>query len=404
MATIAYVGIWAHGHTNPALPVLRELIEIGHRVMVYNAEEFREKIAPTGVEFRPYPKPLPTSREIAQRMTEMIQASLFFAEVSIPLTAFMVEAFKHERPDFIIYDTTTMWGYIAARIHQIPAICLVTHFVLDGLQNYLCYGTLLRHVRSAIPHIPKLIGWKRTLNRAYGKAHVGGITEYADLNLVFTSAEFHAPNAYIDDRFHFVGASIEPAMRTSDFPLDALTHDCIVYISLGTINNLKQAFYRSAFAAFANYPAQFVLSVGQHTKINSLGSIPANFIVRNSVPQLDILQRATVFITHGGMNSVHEGLYYGVPEIVIPQQMEQYVNGKRIAETQCGLLLWERYPYGQVTVEALRTALDTILANPEYKRNAQYYGQTLKNAGGYRQAVQEIEAFIEDKQGMPIPE
>jgi UDP:flavonoid glycosyltransferase YjiC (YdhE family) len=49
---IAYIGIPAHGHTNPTLPVMRELVARGHEALYYNAAWFREKVAPTGVDFR----------------------------------------------------------------------------------------------------------------------------------------------------------------------------------------------------------------------------------------------------------------------------------------------------------------------------------------------------------------
>ncbi len=60
-------------------------------------------------------------------------------------------------------------------------------------------------------------------------------------------------------------------------------------------------------------------SVGTQTQIAELGDTPTNFIVRNYEPQLEVLQHAKLFITHGGMNSTSEGLYYGVPLIVLPQ-------------------------------------------------------------------------------------
>jgi anthraniloyl-CoA monooxygenase len=72
---------------------------------------------------------------------------------------------------------------------------------------------------------------------------------------------------------------------------------------LGTINNLNLDFYKIVFQAFADYPAQFILSVGKNTAIAELGVMPDNFIVRNYVPQLDVLQHADAFITHGGMNT-----------------------------------------------------------------------------------------------------
>jgi MGT family glycosyltransferase len=115
------------------------------------------------------------------------------------------------------------------------------------------------------------------------------------------------------------------------------------------------------------------------------------------VPQLDILQQVDAFITHGGMNSVHEGLYYGVPEITVPHQLEQLLNGKRVADTGTGILLGDKRPYGRVTAEELRQALDKVLPQPQYRQNAQHYGKTLQDAGGYLRAVAEIEAYIPEK-------
>lgn len=392
MAKIAYVGIPAHGHTNPILPVLKSLVERGHHVLFYNSEEFRPKVKSTGVDFRPYDHHFPSTRKISKRMTGMIQASLFLTELSYPLTEFMIAEMEHERPDLIIYDTTCMWGYISARKHHIPSICVVTHFVLDGLGRYLGLGVLARYILTAIPHIPTLLRWRRQMSKAFGKEYVGGITEYADLNIVFTSKAFHPPNNFIDNRFKFVGASIDT--RDDTFPFEALTHPCLVYISLGTINHLHLEFYQKTFEAFSSYPAQFILSVGQHTNIDDLADIPANFIVRNFVPQLEILKCVNAFITHGGMNSVHEGLYYGVPEIVIPQHMEQFINGKRVADVGAGVLLGKKYSYGQVTVQELRYALDSVLNDTSYQANAIQYGQTLKDAGGFEQAVQLIETHL----------
>src|SRR5690606_28762419 len=118
---------------------------------------------------------------------------------------------------------------------------------------------------------------------------------------------------------------------------------------------------QTTFTAFADYPAQFILSVGKNTDTTQLGSIPANFIVQNHVPQLEVLQCVDAFITHGGMNSIHEGLYYAVPQIVVPQHFEQYTNGKRLVEVGAGLMPGDKHTYGKVSALELRQALDTIL-------------------------------------------
>jgi len=395
MAKIAYIGLPVHGHTNPTLPVVQELIQRGHEVLYYNAASFREKVAPTGVDFRAYPEPMLTERQIAEAIRELIDGSLMFADMSEHLTPFMLTEIAREQPDLILYDSAAMWGYIAARTHHISHICSITHFVLNGSQGAMGLG-LVRFLWSAIPHVPRLMRWKRRMKQRYGKV-VGGITEYGDLNLVFTSKEFHPANSFIDERFRFVGPSINASTRDGEFPFEQLNGERRVYISLGTINHLDLAFYRAAFAAFADYPAQFILSVGKTTDITQLGKIPSNFIVKAYVPQLEILQRVDAFITHGGMNSVHEGLYYGVPEVVVPHQMEQLLNAKRVAETGAGIVLGEQHPYGRVTAAELRQALDTVLTNPGYSQRARQMGDTLKAAGGYLQAVAEIETSLREK-------
>jgi UDP:flavonoid glycosyltransferase YjiC (YdhE family) len=106
------------------------------------------------------------------------------------------------------------------------------------------------------------------------------------------------------------------------------------------------------------------------------------------------LQCADAFITHGGMNSVHEGLYYGVPEIVVPHQMEQLLNAVRVKTVGAGILLGEKAPYGRVTAAELREALDKVLNDDTYRQKANHYGKSLKDAGGYQKAVELIEEFV----------
>ena len=395
MAKIAYIGLPAHGHTNPTLPIMQELVQRGHEVLYYNAESFRHKVAPTGVDFRLMPEPLPTQREISEALHEFINAARIISGMSRHLTHFLIDELGREQPDLVIYDSVAMWGYIAARVNKIPQICFITTFVLDGSQNAIGIGTMLRFLGSILPHAFKLLRWRRSMAREFGSQNSGGITEYADLNLVFTSREFHPENSFIDDRFRFVGPSINLQTRDGEFPFEQLNAEQKkVYISLGTVNHLNNAFYQTAFTAFADYPAQFILSVGHNTPIDRLGHIPANFIVRNYVPQLEILQHVNAFITHGGMNSTHEGLYYGVPELVVPSHFEQLLNGKRVAQTGAGILLGDRRPYGQVTAQQLREGLDRLLNDSSYRVEADKIGRTLQNAGGYLKATDLIEAYV----------
>ncbi|MCC6617247.1 MAG: hypothetical protein IT320_27480 [Anaerolineae bacterium] len=80
--------------------------------------------------------------------------------------------------------------------------------------------------------------------------------------------------------------------------------------------------------------------------MGQLGPIPPNFLVRNFVPQLEVLKRTDLFITHGGMNSVHESLWHGVPMIVIPQQEEQAIVARQVVKNGAGVALGYAPPMG----------------------------------------------------------
>ena len=128
--------------------------------------------------------------------------------------------------------------------------------------------------------------------------------------------------------------------------------------------------------------------------MTELGPIPANFIVRPFVPQLDVLQVADVFITHGGINSVHEGLYYGVPLILIPHQFEQLLNARQVTARNAGLLIDDQVKGQPVTPAQLRQALQEVLANRAYAEGARQIQQLLRDTGGFRQAADAIQATL----------
>ena len=122
--------------------------------------------------------------------------------------------------------------------------------------------------------------------------------------------------------------------------------------------------------------------------------IPDNFTVRPTVPQLQVLEQADVFITHAGINSVHEGLYFGVPLILIPQQAEQLINAVVVEKQGAGIVLRQRMAERGVTAADLQTALQTIRAQSSYREAAARIQKSLRATGGYTYAADEVQAFV----------
>jgi MGT family glycosyltransferase len=384
----------AQGHFNPVLPVMQELVRLGEQVICYNNEEFRSQIEKTGVEFRAYPTTILTANAISEALADgnLSRPHLLMMQATEALAPFTLNALAREPCDLVIFDSLAIWGKIASRSLHLKAAATISHFVFDLPSMNLRF-------RQFFSQVPSLLRERRRLIKRFGKAYPleQPLFPMRDkLNIVFTARELQPKASILDDSFHFVGPSINPQIRSEDFPFDALKQKPIIYLSLGTVHT-NTVFYRTCFKAFSEYPAQFVLAVGTSTNIAELGAIPSNFIVRTFVPQLEILQRADVFITHGGINSVHEGLYYGTPLILIPHQFEQLLNARCVTARGAGLIIDDQIQHRPVTAETLRQSLQEVVANPHYTDSAKGIQKILQETGGFQEAVHVIQTYLAER-------
>jgi MGT family glycosyltransferase len=215
------------------------------------------------------------------------------------------------------------------------------------------------------------------------------LTSRGTVTLAYTSALFQPEASTFDRSVHFVGPMITPRHDASNFPFDHLSGDPLVYVSLGTTINNHPAFFKLCLEAFAGQPYQVVMSIGDRVAVDQLGEIPANVLIRPSVPQLEILQRARVFISHSGMNSVQESLYYGVPMLLVPQQTEQDLTANRVAELGAGIKV--KLP---IKPEKLLALTERLITNPTFRIRADVVGDSLLKAGGASRAADDLIALL----------
>jgi MGT family glycosyltransferase len=116
--------------------------------------------------------------------------------------------------------------------------------------------------------------------------------------------------------------------------------------------------------------------------------IPHDFIVKDRVDQLAVLEVADCFITHSGMNSVSESLYYGVPMVMYPQHSEELAITNRAVELGAGIKLKNTNSKG------IRDAVLEVLGNPSYRENALKVSETLKASGGAKAGADYIEYVL----------
>ncbi|WP_088835220.1 macrolide family glycosyltransferase [Paenibacillus tyrfis] len=395
MARVLYVTIPAEGHVNPTLGLVKQLVDNGEEVVYMCSEAYRARLAQTGAQFRAYQLDEQLFRELGFNPTEVKHPLQFtdfmlrgIIELHIPE---ILRQTENDSFDYLIFDSLFGWGgAILGEKLGSPTICSVTNLAFTEPLSQIVevFDTGELDVEALYERVTKTA---QSIAREYNIAvpAIEDIThQYGQLKVVFTSRDFQPDADKLDDSYIFTGPSITPRLDAPSFPLEQLRsqYEQVVYISMGSILTKDIELYKLCFEAFRDVPAQFVLSCGKDTNLDSLGDIPPNFIIKPYVPQLEVLQQADAFITHAGMNSTSEALYYDVPLVMIPLSSDQPMVAKRVKELGGGIIL-ER---SQLTPAALKSGLLQVLNESTYKEHAQRIGDSLRNAGGYKEAARRI--------------
>lgn len=204
-----------------------------------------------------------------------------------------------------------------------------------------------------------------------------------------TPREFDFPNPNWPPQFVYAGPFHDDAGREPvPFPWEELTGKPLIYASLGTLVNGLEHVYRSILGAVGRLPeAQVVLSIGNNMDPDDLGEIPANTIVVRKAPQIELLKRASLCITHAGMNTALESLAQGVPMVAIPIGVDQPGVAARIAYHGAG----EFVEVPDVTAEKLSELVRAVLNNPSYRDKARYFQKVIAQTHGLDVAAEAIE-------------
>ncbi|HSP23419.1 MAG TPA: macrolide family glycosyltransferase [Planococcus sp. (in: firmicutes)] len=392
MKKIVFFSLPAHGHTNPTIPVVAELTKRGHKVWYFSFNDFREKIEAAGATFIVCDSFLPKASEqqLKKKVGKDFAALIeMIADTTIAMEPMALQELTKIQPDCIVSDSIAVWGKMFAKKLEIPYICSTTTFAFNehtvksmkpGASELWMMMLGMRRIRKKI---------KQLNDHGFpAKNYVSLIQNDNQTDtIVYTSKEFQPLADTFSERFAFVGPSIPE--HDPQRPLDKIRKR--IYISLGTILNQNPAFYRSCFQAFAHTDYEIVLSAGAKTDLALFKEIPENFTVQHTVDQIAVLQNTDVFLTHCGMNSVSESLYFGVPMVLFPQHSEQKMVADRVAEMGAGILLKGTRP------KDLEKAVAEVFSHPSYQKQAQSLSDTFKEAGGPTEAARVILTISGDK-------
>lgn len=169
-----------------------------------------------------------------------------------------------------------------------------------------------------------------------------------------------------------------------------MTGQPLIYASLGTVQNRLIVFFQQIAEACVDLDAQLVISLGRSAKPESLPQLAGSPLVVEYAPQLELQQKATLTITHGGMNTTLECLNNGVPMVAIPIANDQPRIATRVVWAGCG----EAVPVKKVNVARLQTAIKKVLTEDSYKQNALRQQEAIRRAGGVSRAIHIVEQAV----------
>lgn len=356
---ILFINLPYYGHVIPTIGLVKELIHQGADVTYMLPFDWEEKISGSGAKFSGYKN----HKQLAEQMKYAYAA----AEEIIA------------QYDFVIYEQFFFLGKHLAEKYDKPVARVFTAPVTNKklMDEFITAKgplSIFRHkwiakafTKDIAKDIPlKTDNWLDEI-----------VCNPPELNLVYTLREYQPyAEEFPEEQYKFLGPSV--------YERDAETFEFIkgdrplIYISIGTVLKGAVSFFQNCVEAFRGEDVDVVISVGKKFDIKKLKNVPENVFVYPSVPQLEVLQMADVFVTHGGMNSVSEALVYGVPMVVIPFVSDQPVNARCVEKLGVG----KKLEYSDVKQNLLKETVFSVIMDSEIKNNMKKLQKLINEAPG----------------------
>jgi zeaxanthin glucosyltransferase len=410
------------GHLNSIGALGRRLRQRGHVVTVFQIVDVEPMIREAGLNFvqlgqREFPKG--TLRMLDRRLSRLSGLSAhYYISERIRATSAMIlreapSAISQAKIDALIVDQAELAGGTVADHLNVPfvsvAATLPVH--LEAETPYFAFNW--GHGDSFMHRLRNRLGMeliengarpiKATINRYRARwclpkvHHIGDLySKVAQISQI--PAEFDFPGRKLPSSFHYTGPFVDPQGRTPvDFPWERISSDRpLIYVSMGTLQNgLKHVFHAIAEAC-AGLGAQLVVSLGGGLEPEDLERMAGDPILVRYAPQLELVRRSALVVTHGGLNTVLEALSNGVPMLVIPIANDQPGVGARVQWTGAG----EVIPVKQISKEKLRRAVCAVLRDPGYRRAARRLQASIADTNGLERAADIVEQALGIRQSL----
>ncbi len=416
MAKIGIVTPPTPGHINPFIYIGQELEEKGHSVVFFQFDEVKAKIEYAGLGFRPIGRNLvPTNavKFIQKGLGHLhgLEAMKFWLKGQLALFKIwfreLPAAFEAEGIDFLLTDQSDSTAATVAEYMGIPFVSIAAGLNLDWEEslppffaswpyedspatrsrNKIAMDAFVKEFAPLFDCINKE-RVKHGLEPYDCKRHFYPVSPYGQLAQIPGFLDY--PRKVLVPHFENVGPIRSKTISEVHFPYERLNNQPLVYFSLGTILNMRSDIFNMVARAFKGVDVQLVISLGnQYVDINA-DDIPDHAIVVDYAPQYELLSRASLCVTHGGLNTVMDALSQGVPTLAIPISFDQPGTSARLRHSGAGDFI----PYQNLSTENVRKAVLRLLNDASYQEKAQELKQKFAKLNGRERAVEIIESII----------
>ena len=413
---VGFISLSVPGHFNPMSAVARQLQSRNHDVVVLSLPVMELFARAANLPFIPFGEkefPIEHSSEVVGTLSRLKGEEALQFTVSAVAQVMKVkwrelpELLSSNGFDALVLDDYDFYSEVVPMYLGMPYAILANafHFDYSGYTPLCVYGWAHENTaearernRQGVSKFTQML--IRSNAELIAEVERAGIKpNWEDPSSLFSdrpwitqcTPEFDFESSHWPKQFHYAGPFHDGEGRPElNFPWNRLTGEPIVYGSMGTVQNGNAEVFRTIATAVLKHKgaAQLVLSIGRVLRPEQIGPVPNNAIVVNHAPQLELLKKASVCITHAGFNTVLEALTQGVPQVAIPVTNDQPGVGARIAAHQTGVVASSE----KLTVSHLSTLVDEVLNNSMYRDNARKFQQAIAKTNGLSRAAVLLEA------------
>lgn len=400
------------GHLHPTATLAKAVQNLGHYVVVTSVADAEPLIASYGISFEPLaPEAFPRG-ETARRLGDLSRLSGSEAlQYTIQWLADTARAQIEDgprvldaiQPDALVCDQVQTGLNLIAWKQNLPYIHVSNALHLDysGIAPLCTFpwpyedsdAARARNIEG-LKGFGKMLEPIAALRRDYIVAN--GLAEnpdnpYAGLSRLAWITQcpraFDFPGDHLPPQFHYAGPFHASSIRPDvSFPWDRLTGEPLIYASMGTLQNGSEKIFQAIVDAVEMPGHQLVLSVGGNLDPEKIVASSSSTIIVRHAPQLELLGRATLCITHAGLNTVLEALSVGVPMVAIPVANDQHGVAARIRYTGSGQVV----ALPELSADVLREAVKAVLSDNSYRESAQRLAAAISKADGLNHAARLI--------------